>query len=237
MSKPIIGITLDFSEGGGFSPRPYYAIRNSYFDRVKEAGGVPIAIPYQPELIDEYLEMIDGLIIPGGDFALDADWYEGADGPAFPNSPRLEFDIAIIKKALSRNIPLLGICAGMQILAGMHDCKLTSNVQKYSKTNLNHLDEIEAESIAHQMIVSRGTLLHSIVKTDEFGVNSRHREGVVEVSDQVKVCGISDDDIIEAIELPKYKFAIGVQWHPEFFYNGENAEIINALVKTSSDML
>ena len=235
MNKPIIGITLDYCEGGGFSPRPYYAIRESYFDRVREAGGVPIAIPYQPELIDDYLEMVDGVIIPGGDFALDADWYVNNDGPAFPNSPRLEFDIEFIKKALARDIPLLGICAGMQILAGMHGCKLTSNIQEYSNCNRNHLDEIEAESIAHQMKVEFGSALHSIVKVDEFGVNSRHREGVVEVSDAVTVCGKSDDGIIEAIELPNKKFALGVQWHPEFFVSGENFEIIKTLIERSKN--
>lgn len=233
MKKPIIGITLDYSEGGGFSPRPYYAIRDSYFEQVKRAGGVPIAIPYQPELLEEYLEMVDGIIIPGGDFALDADWYVNNDGPAFPNSPRLEFDIALIKKALARDIPLLGICAGMQILGGIHGCKLSSNIQEYSSCNRNHLDEIEAESIAHDINVSRGTLLSQIVSRETFGVNSRHREGLVEISNKVTVCGTSDDGIVEAIELQGNKFALGVQWHPEFFDDGENNAIIRAFVEAS----
>jgi putative glutamine amidotransferase len=135
--KPIIGLTLDHQKEGSFSKRPYFALRENYFTAIINAGGLPIAIPHREELIDEYLGKINGLVIPGGDFGLDPNWYIEGEKPAFAASARLQFDIQIITKALAKNIPLLGICAGMQILAGMHGCKLSSVIQSYSKTKRN----------------------------------------------------------------------------------------------------
>ncbi|PIR32178.1 MAG: hypothetical protein COV36_04895, partial [Alphaproteobacteria bacterium CG11_big_fil_rev_8_21_14_0_20_44_7] len=176
--KPIIGVTLDFLENGSFSPRPHYAIRDSYFNAIAKAGGIPIGIPFQSQLIDEYLERVDGIIIPGGDFALEPAWYVEGEKPAFPPSSRLNFDIEIIKKALAKNTPLLGICAGMQILAGMHGAKLSSNIQKYSSTNSSHRG-IDATEYTHNVLVESGSVLSKITNKAEFAVNSHHTEGVV----------------------------------------------------------
>lgn len=238
MKKPIIGITLDFAEGseaeGSFSKRDYYAIRDSYFDAVKAAGGTPIGIPFQADLIDDYLDLIDAIIIPGGDFALDPAWYVAGDAPQFPPSKRLEFDVEIIKKALERDMPLLGICAGMQILAGMHGCKLTSDIQKYSATQISHRGE-DPHQYAHDVIVEDDGLLELISQAQYMGVNSHHAEGVVEVSHPIKISGMAGDGVIEAIEVAGKKFALGVQWHPEFFIEDENPnfEIFKALVSSA----
>lgn len=235
MKKPIIGVTLDFigdNDGlGSFSPRPHYAIRESYFNSIRLAGGIPIGIPFQIDLIDEYLDLIDGIIIPGGDFALDPSWYVNGDTPKFAPSKRLAFDVEIIAKALERDMPLLGICAGMQILAGMHGCKLSSDIIKYSKTGATHRGT-DPYQYAHNVIVESDSLLESISQVQEFGVNSHHSEGVVEVAGDIKISGISGDGIIEAIEVAGKKFALGVQWHPEFFLAPEdnNFEIVKALV-------
>jgi putative glutamine amidotransferase len=227
--NPVIGITLDYVKEGSFSKRPHFAIRENYFTAVIDAGGIPIGIPHNINLIDEYLSKVDALIIPGGDFALDPAWYIEGEKPAFDVSPRLEFDIAIAQKALAKNIPLLGICAGMQILSGMHGCKLSSKIQNHSKISRNHLNEVAAENYAHDIIIEKGTNLYKIA-ADKMPANSRHTEGVVKLSDKVVLSGTSDDGIIEAIEIKGAKFALGVQWHPEFFQNDANAAIFKALV-------
>ena len=238
MKKPIIGVTLDFAEGseleGSFSKRPHYAVRESYFEWVKVAGGIPIGIPFQADLIDDYLDQIDAIIIPGGDFALDPSWYVEGDAPQFEPSPRLKFDVQIIKKALERDMPLLGICAGMQILAGMHGCKLASDIQKYSATGASHRGE-DPTQYAHNVIVEDDGLLELISQAQEMGVNSHHAEGVVEVCHPVKISGMAGDGVIEAIEIAGKKFALGVQWHPEFFTEDENPnfEIVKALVSSA----
>jgi putative glutamine amidotransferase len=234
MKKPIIGVTLDFVTEGSFSARPHYAIRESYFNMVRLAGGIPIGIPFQVDLIDDYLQIIDGVIIPGGDFALDANWYVAGDGPAYPPSKRLAFDVEIINKAITANKPLLGICAGMQILAGIYGCKLSSNIQAHSKTGASHRGT-DPYKIAHNVDVVAVSLLAKIIGGTEIGVNSHHSEGVVEASNAVKVCGVSDDGIIEAIEIPDKKFALAVQWHPEFFLDNHNPnfQIARALINAA----
>ena len=238
MKKPIIGVTLDFAEGseqaGSFSKRDYYAVRESYFDAVKACGGIPVGVPFQADLIADYLDLVDGLIVPGGDFALDPEWYVDGDAPQFPPSKRLEFDVEIISQALKRDMPILGICAGMQIMAGMHGAKLASDIQKYSKTGASHRGE-DPNKYAHNVIVESDGLLEAIAQVQEFGVNSHHAEGVVEVVDPVRISGMAGDGVIEAIEIAGKKFALGVQWHPEFFLDPDdnNFEIIKALVFAS----
>ena len=227
--KPIIGITLDYVKEGSFSKRPHFALRENYFTAIINAGGLPVAIPHEKNLIDEYLNKVDALVIPGGDFGLEPDWYVQGEKPAFAASPRLAFDIEIITKALAKNMPLLGICAGMQILSGMQGCKLSSKIQVHSKINRNHLNEVPAEEYAHDIFIEPGTQLYKIAG-GKMPANSRHTEGVVKLSEKVVLAGTSDDGIIEAIEIKGAKFALGVQWHPEFFENDANAAIFKALV-------
>ena len=235
--KPLIGITLDYQDEGSFSPRPHYAIRDSYFYAVSAAGGTPIGIPFMRESIDEYLDLIGALVVPGGDFALEPKWYAKDDKPGFPATKRLDFDIEIITKALAKNIPLLGICAGMQILGGVLGCRLTSDINKYIGTRLCHSYGVIADQFAHEVFIDRGSLLHEITGVEKMQTNSRHREGIVELSDKVIKSGLSDDGVIEAIEVRDKKFALGVQWHPEFFIkeNEPNFKIFQGLVKATYD--
>lgn len=192
-----------------------------------------MAIPNNIALIDDYLGAVKALIVPGGDFGLDPGWYVEGERPAFPASPRLAFDVKVIKRAVEKEVPLLGICAGMQIMAGAFGCKLTSKIQSYSKINLNHLNAKPAEGYAHAVITEKGTVFESIVGA-KMQVNSRHMEGVVKLSDQIVLSGTSDDGIIEAIEVKGAKFALGVQWHPEYFREDSNFALFKSLVNQAT---
>ncbi len=238
--RPIIGITLDWEEQGTFSKRPYYALRESYFDIIYKAGGLPLAIPYIHDAIDDYLERIGGLVVPGGDFAFKKDWYVNPDeDKPYPPSKRLEFDIAIIKKALDKNMPLLGICAGMQIMGASLGAKMTPNVNKYLSTSIDHRSA-QPEQFAHEVKVNKDSLLYKITGKENFPVNTAHSEAIVELSEKLLVSGIAEDGAIEAIEVRNKEFAIGVQWHPEFFIT-DNSDpsflIVKALVEKAKEKL
>ena len=237
--RPIIGITLDWQEKGTFSKRPHYALREAYFDIVYKAGGLPVALPYIDGAIDDYLKRLDGLLIPGGFFASPPNWYiEEGDSSVYEESPRLRFDLALIEKALQENMPILGICAGMQLLAGYKGCKMTSDLHKIIKTNIDHLNGAPAEEYAHKVIVEEDTLLAKITGESEFSINTAHREAVVQLAGGVIKSGVAEDGVIEAIELPDHEFALGVQWHPEFFADNENDanfKIIKALVDKAGE--
>jgi putative glutamine amidotransferase len=234
--RPSIGITLDWQAQGTFSKRPHHALRDHYFDAISKAGGLPFAIPYAEDAISDYLSRLDGLVIPGGFFASPDSWYvsKGEKSPYEP-SPRLEFDLALIKSALAKDIPLLGICAGMQLMGGVLGCKMTHDISSYFTTDIDHLNQKPAEEKAHNVGVKQGTLLEKITGEEQFAVNTAHREAIVEVTDNVIINCISEDGIIEGIEIPNKRFAIGVQWHPEFFTqdNDPSFKLFKALVEES----
>lgn len=238
--RPIIGITLDWQKDGSFSTAPYYALRDNYCEAIYKAGGLPITIPYISEALDSYFDQIDGLLSPGGDFALNPDWYVDQNEPLpFDATPRLDFDVAMIRKALNHNMPVLGICAGMQIMGGISGCKLTPNIHNYIDTTINHASGgLKRIEYIHDISIAKGTKLYQIIQKDHLKVNSAHQEAIVSVPDDVIISGVSPDGVIEAIELPQYRYAIGIQWHPEFFIDkNESIVIFQSFVNAVNESL
>ncbi len=231
--RPVIGVTLDWQEKGTYSKRPHYALRENYFKIIYKAGGIPLALPQIGEAVDELISKVDGLMIPGGGFASPPDWYvESEDNCPYEPSPRLGFDLAIIEKAFKLDKPILGICAGMQLMGGVKGCKMTPNIHKYLGTKIDHLNEKPAEEFAHKVKVKKGSLLAKITKSQEFDVNTAHQEAIVKAPDNVVINAVAPDGTIEGIEFPEYRFALGVQWHPEFFDQAKdpNFLIFKALI-------
>lgn len=213
-TKPLIAITLDWEATGTFSDKPYYALRQHYFDAIEAAGGIPIALPHSKDLLPTYLKMVKGILIPGGDFAFPDAWYaDSTKTSPFKPSPRLEIDIALIKHALTHHVPLLTICAGMQILACMHGGKLTSQIQ----SPINHHNGADRAHYCHEVAITPGTHLAKMIASPKIQTNSSHCEAIISISDQMIVNATASDGTIEGIEIPNHPFAIGLQWHPEFF--------------------
>ena len=119
MSLPLIGITLDSEPAGGWSKMPWYAVRQNYCAAVAEAGGLPLALPHEPELAPAYLDRIDGLLVTGGAFDVDPALFGAPTKHATVKTKdrRTAFEIAMVKGALDRDLPILGICGGEQLLA------------------------------------------------------------------------------------------------------------------------
>ncbi len=231
MNKPLIGITLDWEEKGSFSERPYFALREHYFNAVENAGGVVVGIPTTIGKPTDYLDHLDGVVISGGCFSFPEEWYTDIDEPPpYTPSPRLEAELDIIRHALEQDMPLLGICAGMQLMAGMHGCKLTRNLHKYYGTDTDHWEGAPAEEAAHKTQVVKNTLLHKILGTNEFSSNSHHQESVIEGNSDVLMNCLAEDYVVEGIELPKYKFALGLQWHPEYLVSEADSKIFDAFI-------
>lgn len=233
MRKPIIGISMDYIASGGFSGCPHNALSVQYAKAVSTAGGVPLHIPSLPDLYPEYLSRIDGIIIPGGGVGKPTAWYtpEGGECP-YPPSDRLETDTLLLKLAIERKLPLLGICEGMQMLAGMLGCKLTADVNKAPGTPFNHWDADERHKRGHGIHIVPGSKMADALGVRELRVNSHHREAVFEVAHNVLEVAKAADGVIEGIELADHPFALGVQWHPEYFHeeNSPDLGLFKALV-------
>jgi len=222
--KPLIGITLDWQKDGSFSKRPHYALRTHYFDAVTAAGGLSLGIPYQTEMITDYVARCDGFLSPGGECASPAEWYvekeqkNGQGGSPYDVSPRVAFELALTRAFLDAGKPVLGICQGMQQLGGMHGCKMTGDVHAYLKTKINHAPGVvPPEDYAYDVTIAKDSRLYGLIGVETLPVNTAHREALVTAGTGVTVSARSADGCIQAIELENYDFAIGIQWHPEYF--------------------
>ena len=135
------------------------------------------------------------------------------DGIVMPGTTVLyKYDGFIYRYALSKNIPILGICGGMQLIA-INDKKLEEeNVLERIESDINH--QSPGVDYVHSVNINKGTLLYDIIGKDTIRVNSRHSYKVKSVNDLI-VSAISEDGIIEAIEYKDKKFVVGIQWHPE----------------------
>lgn len=212
--RPLIGITLDWQEQGSYSTRAHYALRQHYFDAVWAAGGLPVAIPLNPNAIGEYLARVGGLVIPGGDYPTPSSWYADPHNLVVSH-PRVEVDMLFLNAALDADMPLLAICAGFQELTVAMGGKLHWRIAQKVKNPERHR-EIPLEKAAHALEIAEGSLLHRLVGKTRMDINSHHYEGLADPG-RALVSGQAPDGVVEAIEVPGKRFALGVQWHPEMF--------------------
>jgi putative glutamine amidotransferase len=190
-----------------------YDMAKAYFVAIQRAGGLPFGIPYVPEMVEPVIDQFDGFVSVGGRIRFPDEWYVSGDRSRYPSSERLDVEQALMRGFLDRDKPVLGICNGMQMLAGLHGGRMVHEVRKVGPHILIHDDR----TVMHSVEIVPGTMLSQIVGTVGFDVNSRHQEAVVEVSGQAVVAARAADGVIEAVEIPSRRFAIGVQWHPEAF--------------------
>ena len=122
-------------------------------------------------------------------------------------------------------MPVLGICAGMQVLAAAKGALLHKSIFHELDTLYDHLNERPAEEYAHPIKIERGTQLHTVLGVERMEVNTAHNEALKTVPETVMVSAWAPDGIIEGIECLDQKFAIGVQWHPEFFIKSEGPNL------------
>ncbi|MEK9905168.1 MAG: gamma-glutamyl-gamma-aminobutyrate hydrolase family protein [Rhodospirillales bacterium] len=235
MKKPLIGITVDAEETGGYSSLPWYALRQNYASAVTNAGGLPILLPHEVSLVDEYIKKIDGLLITGGAFDVDPALFgESVQHSAVTlKRERTEFELAITQGALARNIPVLGICGGQQLLHVVLGGTLYQHVPDEAPSNIEHEQKNPRTEPGHEVSVAANTLLARITQMARFPVNSAHHQAVKNCPEGVVISAHADDGLIEAIEAPAYKFCIGVQWHPEYSISQADDAILQAFVEAS----
>jgi putative glutamine amidotransferase len=195
---PRVAVLLDENTSSGGTR---YEAAKGYFQSVSRAGGAPFGVPYDPAMVELVVADFDALLTPGGRYAMPADWYAGEAAPS-PRSDRLQVEIGLLRGFLAADKPVLGLCAGMQVLAALHGAKLTAQVPDHNERGR-----------LHDVRVAPGSRLAGLVG-ERLSVNTFHNEAVVEPG-AATACAWSDDGVIEGVELPRHRFAIGVQWHQE----------------------
>lgn len=216
-ARPTIGILLDFEAEGSFSRRPHYAIRTVYFDAVWQAGGLPIAIPYVDDALSSYQQLCDGFLFPGGFYPFPSRLYGEPEQKGETVHPRYEFEEKLMRSVVEDDQPVLGICAGMQVLAGLYGGTFYRNLHQAIDTSVDHLNERPAEQTAHGVKVTAGSVLHDLLGRTDFDVNTAHNEALNNRPDGLSVNAVAPDGVVEGVEVSDKQFCLGVQWHPEFF--------------------
>lgn len=232
MSLPLIGVTLDSEEPGGYSKFPWYALRRNYCEAVTHAGGLAVPLPHAPEQVEAYLDRIDGLIVTGGHFDVDPALFgAGAQHPTVKRKDRrTAFELAITKGALARNKPVFGICGGQQLLHVVLGGTLHQHIPDAVPNALAHEQPNPRDQAGHTVAIARGTLLHRVTGLDEMAVNSAHHQAARDEPPGVVVNARAPDGVIEGIEAPKYRFCLGVQWHPEFEIGPGDTRLFEAFI-------
>jgi microsomal dipeptidase-like Zn-dependent dipeptidase/anthranilate/para-aminobenzoate synthase component II len=212
--RPVIGITGNYDDLS-------CKLGQGYYKSVVAAGGVPVVIPpvADKEVLVNTLNHIDALILSGG----------GDLNPLFVGeepSPRLRGinqerdlpELLITRLAYNRQIPILGICRGIQVLAAAFGGKVAQDIT--ITANVKHSQDADRSELTHSVKLVEDSTLYNIYGQERLLVNSFHHQAVKEAGAKFRVVAKSSDGIVEAIESSEYKSIIGVQWHPECFDEG-----------------
>ena len=214
--RPRIAIVLDENTSGDATR---YELSKNYFRAIRDAGGVPFGIPYISEMADIVIQEFDGVLSAGGRFAVPNEWYLPGQVSKAPPSERLAVERAILEAYLVQGKPVLGICAGMQMLACLNGCRLSPDVQTSVPNALEH----DKRGQLHGVKLVEGSRLAGMIGEQDLTVNTLHREAVAELGKDVVASAHAEDGVIEAIEVLSHPFAIGLQWHQEAFATVEHA--------------
>jgi putative glutamine amidotransferase len=225
--KPVIGITtyVEPAKWGQWD-LPAALIPYAYVRGIESAGGRALLVPPSDDGIEETLDALDGVLFTGGG-DLDPSHY-GAHAHEKTAGVRAERDsaeLALLQAALERDMPVLAICRGSQVL----NVARGGDLDQHLPDSLGH--ELHKERLGefsdHEVSVEGGTRLGGIVG-ERIPVKSSHHQGFGRIGEGLVTTAQADDGTIEALEDPSRRFAVGVLWHPE---EGEDAALFKALVE------
>ncbi len=222
-SRPVIGITANYADDKA-------TLAEAYYRSVLEAGGVPLLIPpySEREALIETLSHIDALLLTGG---ADIDPRYMCEEPDYSllhsiNPARDEQELLLTLLADAHNLPILGICRGVQVLAAAFGGSVHQDIYAALGAGLLNHDQspVERGVATHEVIIARDSLLCRIFGSERLDVNTFHHQAVGRAPQGFRVVATSPDGVIEGIEAVDGRCIIGVQWHPEsFIMNGDNS--------------
>jgi putative glutamine amidotransferase len=233
MDRPVIGLctALERARWSVWDQQAFLLPR-SYIDAVQRAGGLAIMLPPDERSMDEpdaVLDLVDGLILAGGaDIDPDAYGEERHRSTVGTVPERDTFEIALTRRAFERDMPLLGICRGMQLMNVARGGTLLQHLPESHGHHEHRRNPGSFDGADHDVRLAEGSLAARAAGETTHGTKSHHHQGVDRLGEGLEVTGWSTlDELPEAIELPGSRFALGVQWHPEA---DETSRLIEALV-------
>lgn len=236
--KPIIGIVSALDAEEDLLKMP-----NRYANAIVAAGGAPIALPFTTDVsvYETLFPTIDGFLLSGGNdispVRYGGDITYGKLSELTPGREELEY--LILSFARQFNVPVLGICRGMQMMNVSLGGSLYEDISDQFKDgagSLTHWQELDYALPTHTVRIDGDSVLGAMLEITEASVNTMHHQGIKTLADRLRACAWSTDGLIEGIEDPGLDFFIGVQWHPEFFAGGKiMGTLFRSLVKKAGE--
>jgi putative glutamine amidotransferase len=237
MSRPVIGIctALERAKWSVWDQKAYLLPR-SYIVAVQRAGGIALMLPPDEALErdpDQVLDLIDGLILAGGADIDPASYGDVAHPETRGTVPERDgFEIALARRALERDLPLLGVCRGMQLMNVAAGGTLLQHLPDSHGHHEHRRNPGTFDGADHDVRLAEGSLAARAAGELVHGTKSHHHQGIDRLGQGLEVTGWSAiDELPEAFEMPERRFALGVQWHPEA---DDRSRLISALVQEAA---
>lgn len=237
MTRPVIGICTALERARwGMWDQEAVLLSRSYVEAVQQAGALVLMLPPDPVLLGdpgEVLDLLDGLVLAGG-ADIDPSSYGEASHPETVDTvpERDRFEIALVRAAIERDLPVLGICRGMQLINVAYGGSLLQHLPE----RFGHHEHLRVpgtfDGADHDVDLVEGTLAAQAAGETHHATKSHHHQGVDRLGEGLQISGCSAmDGLPEAIEIPERRFVLGVQWHPEA---DETSHVVRALVDEAS---
>jgi putative glutamine amidotransferase len=214
MPKPIIGITCDYDYSNN-----KIQLADGYYRAISQAGGLPFLIAYtELDDIEGILDTVDGILFTGGG-DVDPVYFGEMPHPQLGsiNPIRDEIEIKLCRKAMDRDMPILGICRGIQVINVAMGGTLYQDLESQwdKRQLLKHSQGAPGWYGTHGVTFEEGSKIQKIMGKKSLTINSFHHQAVCKAAPGFHISGWSQDGVVEALESVQHRFAIGVQWHPE----------------------
>ena len=232
MRRPRIGLTTGIEEAEWGPWRATAAVLGLVYVRAVElAGGRPLLLPPSDESVEETLDILDGLVVPGGG-DLHPSVYRAETHPetAPAGLERDRAELALLQGALARDMPVLAVCRGSQVLNVARGGDLVQHLPDVVGEDGRHKESPGLFS-EHNVKVDAESRLGSVLGADATSVKSHHHQGFGRVGSGLREVAWADDGVVEAIEDPAARFALGVLWHPE---EGDDMRLFHELVQQAA---
>ena len=223
VSKPLIMITGQTDAADGV-----YGVRNRWADWLADGDAITFIAPPLAEGadVDRLLDVVDGVMVPGGADVSPELYGETQLDTSRPLAPlRDRFESQVIRRAVERDIPLLCICRGFQLLNVVFGGTLAQRLDD-DPDLIEHCQSEPYDIPAHALKVLEGTLLGQAMGAHLHMVNSTHDQGVNRLAPNLNVSALAEDGLVEALELEGKRFCLGVQWHPELMPENEGSKAL-----------
>ncbi len=211
-----IGVTsIPRPTRAAFGEVPHETVPEMYLDVVRQAGGMPLVLPVHGAFEPELLERLDGVVLTGGG-DVNPGLYQRERSPLTTgvDLERDLFEFELARDAVARNMPLLAICRGVQLLNVALGGTLLQDVGFDVPDAIEHCDLAHWDQEVHAVDLEPGSFLEAVLGSS-IRVNSLHHQGLDELGEGLVTAGRAEDGLVEAVELPSKSFVVGVQWHPE----------------------